>query len=91
MSVETIIATTAAVCEILIFLGGLGTMLYQLGTFKATVAERLNHSGQEIHELKQSVTRIDEIVSTLREDRIRLNKIEEDVRELRQMLTNSRA
>lgn len=96
MSLETIITITAAICEILTFLAGFGVVIYNQGVFKATVTERMNaldirferahtQNTQEIHELKQSVVRIDATVSTLREDRVRLNKIEEDVKELRQM------
>lgn len=94
MSLETVITLTAATCEILIFLGGVVAMIYHLGTFKATTTERLralterfdlahSQNNQEINELKTAVGRVISDVSMLREDRVRLNRIEEEVREIR--------
>lgn len=105
MSIETIITITAAICEILVFVIGLGGMIYNQGTFRAAIAGRIDVLGaqtgerlkalterfdlahsqnnSEISELKQAVGKVMSDVSTLREDRIRLNRIEEEVRELR--------
>lgn len=97
MSTDVIISLVVAIAAVLTMLGGVSTVIFQIGGFRTMVTERFRalenlfditekQHLREVSDLKQTVARIDAIVTALREDRVRLNSIEERVHELQQRL-----
>jgi hypothetical protein len=97
MTIDQIIALAGVAIGLLAVIGSAIAVLVKLGSFEGRVEERFKsiwdkfdiihaYQNKEIADIKQSIARMDNTLSMVTADRMRIERVEEELRELRAMV-----